>query len=333
MIDDGRADSPRVRRIAAGHGPVAVDAERASGFRYSQRAYLIQVFRRGAAPSSSTPPPIGVFAALQDAIGDVEWVLHAASQDLACLREVGLDPRRSSTPNSRPGCSAAPASGSARSSRTCSASPRQGALRRRLVDPPAAPVVARLCGARRRASSSTCATARRGARGAGKTEIAARGVRGRARARPGTVRARSRGDAQRGAHGARAPSARRRPRTVDGPRGVRARDRHRPRPPRPRPRARRGACIADPKTQAGPRRGQGVHRPREPHASSTAGGLPSRRAAPSPDLPARAGSRRRAAAAAGLGRPQPRGRRAAQGAPGPPSRPSPRSWRCRSRTC
>ncbi|MDZ4045006.1 MAG: ribonuclease D, partial [Rhodoglobus sp.] len=34
--------------LAAGTGPVAVDVERASGFRYSQRAYLVQVFRRDA---------------------------------------------------------------------------------------------------------------------------------------------------------------------------------------------------------------------------------------------------------------------------------------------
>ncbi|MFM8329696.1 MAG: hypothetical protein ACKN80_05560 [Actinomycetales bacterium] len=32
--------------ILAGHGPIAIDAERASGFRYSNRAYLIQIFRR-----------------------------------------------------------------------------------------------------------------------------------------------------------------------------------------------------------------------------------------------------------------------------------------------
>src|SRR5690349_19876451 len=31
--------------LAAGHGPVAVDAERASGYRYSQRAYLVQLRR------------------------------------------------------------------------------------------------------------------------------------------------------------------------------------------------------------------------------------------------------------------------------------------------
>ncbi|WP_169582502.1 ribonuclease D [Microbacterium thalassium] len=79
-------------RLARGHGPVAVDVERASGFRYSQRAYLIQVFRRDAGVFLFDPPPIGDFAALQDAIGDEEWILHAASQDLPSLRELGLEP-------------------------------------------------------------------------------------------------------------------------------------------------------------------------------------------------------------------------------------------------
>ena len=37
-----------IARLAAGTGPVAVDAERAHGFRYSQRAYLIQLRRAGA---------------------------------------------------------------------------------------------------------------------------------------------------------------------------------------------------------------------------------------------------------------------------------------------
>lgn len=83
-----------VERIAAGHGPVAVDAERASGYRYSQRAYLIQVFRRGAGAFLFDPITIGDFRELQDAIVDEEWLFHAASQDLPCLREVGLVPTR-----------------------------------------------------------------------------------------------------------------------------------------------------------------------------------------------------------------------------------------------
>ncbi|PCN47585.1 ribonuclease D [Curtobacterium sp. 'Ferrero'] len=83
-----------VAAIAAGHGPVAVDAERASGYRYSQRAYLIQVFRRGAGSFLFDPIAIGSFAELQDAIVDEEWLFHAASQDLPCLAEVGLVPTR-----------------------------------------------------------------------------------------------------------------------------------------------------------------------------------------------------------------------------------------------
>ena len=83
-----------VRRLDEGEGPIAVDAERASGFRYSQRAYLIQMYRRGAGTFLFDPPQIPDFTPLQQAIGGDEWVLHAASQDLACLREVGLDPER-----------------------------------------------------------------------------------------------------------------------------------------------------------------------------------------------------------------------------------------------
>ena len=127
-----------VRRLQAGTGPVAVDAERASGYRYSQRAYLIQLARVGsgnilidpipfntdslktsptdAEPTDTEPTTTeptttgaltagaarggdapgndvpGALAALQDAIGGVEWVLHAASQDLPGLREIGLEP-------------------------------------------------------------------------------------------------------------------------------------------------------------------------------------------------------------------------------------------------
>ncbi len=94
VIDSRDAYLDAVTQIAAGTGPLAIDAERASGFRYSQRAYLIQVFRRGAGTFLFDPPAIGSFAELNDAVRDEEWILHAASQDLACLREVGLWPTR-----------------------------------------------------------------------------------------------------------------------------------------------------------------------------------------------------------------------------------------------
>ncbi len=94
VIEDRDEYLRAVAAIAAGHGPVAVDAERASGYRYSQRAYLIQVFRRGAGAFLFDPIAIGDFTELQDAIVDEEWLFHAASQDLPCLQEVGLVPTR-----------------------------------------------------------------------------------------------------------------------------------------------------------------------------------------------------------------------------------------------
>jgi ribonuclease D len=93
VIDTREAYLEAVDKISAGYGPIAVDAERASGFKFSQRAYLIQLYRRGAGSFLFDPPAIGSFSELNDAISREEWILHAASQDLACLREVGLDPR------------------------------------------------------------------------------------------------------------------------------------------------------------------------------------------------------------------------------------------------
>jgi ribonuclease D len=82
------------KAIASGTGPIGIDAERASGFTYSQRAYLIQIYRRGAGTFLFDPPMVGRFDELNEALANEEWILHAASQDLACLREVGLDPER-----------------------------------------------------------------------------------------------------------------------------------------------------------------------------------------------------------------------------------------------
>jgi ribonuclease D len=83
-----------VDRFAAGTGPVAVDAERASGFRYSQRAYLVQLRREGSGTALIDPIPLGDLSSLDAALADAEWVLHAASQDLPCLAELGIRPRK-----------------------------------------------------------------------------------------------------------------------------------------------------------------------------------------------------------------------------------------------
>ncbi|OIH85933.1 ribonuclease D [Arthrobacter sp. UCD-GKA] len=82
------------RAIAAGTGPVAVDAERASGFRYGQRAFLVQLRREGSGSWLIDPVPFENLDPIQEAIGDETWILHAASQDLPCLRELGLEPAR-----------------------------------------------------------------------------------------------------------------------------------------------------------------------------------------------------------------------------------------------
>ncbi|HEX6500832.1 MAG TPA: HRDC domain-containing protein [Micromonosporaceae bacterium] len=82
------------QRFAAGTGPVAVDAERASGYRYTSRAYLVQLRREGAGTALVDPLGIDDFSPLASAIADAEWVLHAASQDLPCLAELNLLPTR-----------------------------------------------------------------------------------------------------------------------------------------------------------------------------------------------------------------------------------------------
>ena len=81
------------QELAGGTGPIAVDAERASGFRYSQRAYLVQLRRAGAGTALIDPIPLrGDVRELVPALTGPEWVLHAASQDLPCLAEIGLAP-------------------------------------------------------------------------------------------------------------------------------------------------------------------------------------------------------------------------------------------------
>ena len=85
--------------LASGHGPFAVDAERASGFRYSNRAYLVQIRREGAGtvlidPVNHGSDPLSTLAPVAEVLATDEWVLHAADQDLPCLAEIGMTPTR-----------------------------------------------------------------------------------------------------------------------------------------------------------------------------------------------------------------------------------------------
>lgn len=94
LITDSAGLEDAAESLAAGSGPVGVDAERASGFRYGAEAYLIQVHRRDAGTFLFDPVGISDFSSLEMAIRNEEWILHAANQDLACLADVGLVPRR-----------------------------------------------------------------------------------------------------------------------------------------------------------------------------------------------------------------------------------------------
>ncbi|WP_111508901.1 HRDC domain-containing protein [Mycobacterium kyogaense] len=83
--------------LASGSGAFAVDAERASGFRYSNRAYLVQIRRAGAGtvlidPVSHGGDSVEVLAPLAQVLAEDQWILHAADQDLPCLAEIGMQP-------------------------------------------------------------------------------------------------------------------------------------------------------------------------------------------------------------------------------------------------
>ncbi|MFF3005792.1 ribonuclease D [Kitasatospora sp. NPDC057940] len=94
VVADEQALAATVAAFAGGTGPVAVDAERASGYRYGQRAYLIQLRRAGAGSALIDPIACPDLSGLGDALADTEWVVHAATQDLPCLAEVGMRPRQ-----------------------------------------------------------------------------------------------------------------------------------------------------------------------------------------------------------------------------------------------
>ncbi|MGW5054487.1 HRDC domain-containing protein [Actinokineospora sp. NPDC004072] len=95
VVADDAALLAAAAAIAAGAGPIAVDTERASGYRYSQRAYLVQVRREGAGTFLVDPVALDDrIDPLITALSGDEWVLHAASQDLPCLAGLGLRPPR-----------------------------------------------------------------------------------------------------------------------------------------------------------------------------------------------------------------------------------------------
>ena len=98
IIETEEAFRSALDQLAQGSGPFAVDAERASGFRYSARAYLIQIKRTDGGLHLIDPIPFGpghqLFSELNNLLITDEVILHASTQDLPCLRELGINPVR-----------------------------------------------------------------------------------------------------------------------------------------------------------------------------------------------------------------------------------------------
>ncbi len=92
VIDTATGLAKAAQQFAAGSGPVAADAERASGFRYGQATYLVQFKRRGAGLILIDTAALTDLSEFGAALGDAEWVFHAASQDLPGMRDLGLQP-------------------------------------------------------------------------------------------------------------------------------------------------------------------------------------------------------------------------------------------------
>lgn len=98
VIDTPEKFESALVELESGTGPFAVDAERASGYKYSARAYLIQIKRTNGGLHLIDPIAFGpgheLFVRLNDLLNTDEVILHASTQDLPCLREVGINPTR-----------------------------------------------------------------------------------------------------------------------------------------------------------------------------------------------------------------------------------------------
>jgi ribonuclease D len=96
IIDTEQSFREAIEQLGKGSGPFAVDAERASGFRYSARAYLIQIKRSDGGLHLIDPIAFGpghqLFSELNALLNSDEVILHASTQDLPCLRELGINP-------------------------------------------------------------------------------------------------------------------------------------------------------------------------------------------------------------------------------------------------
>ncbi|RBP99528.1 HRDC domain-containing protein [Bifidobacterium xylocopae] len=97
VIDDLENYKRMCRAYAQADGPLAADAERASGFRYGQEDYLVQFKRQGAGIALVDPVALakagGSWRDFDDAVGQAPWIIHDSRQDLPGFVELGMTPR------------------------------------------------------------------------------------------------------------------------------------------------------------------------------------------------------------------------------------------------
>ncbi len=95
LVDNDSSLKAFLEALKVNTAPIAIDAERASGFRYGQKAYLIQIGIIKQAIYLLDPTINFDSSTLSETIEQINqtpWLIHAASQDLVCLAEFGLRP-------------------------------------------------------------------------------------------------------------------------------------------------------------------------------------------------------------------------------------------------
>lgn len=102
LIDHPRGGAPEVldtqealeragEALRTGHTPIALDVERAQGFRYGADPYLVQIRREDVGTFLVDTHALPDLSVLAEGMDDV-WLLHDAEQDLPNLAQVGLAP-------------------------------------------------------------------------------------------------------------------------------------------------------------------------------------------------------------------------------------------------
>ncbi|MDN6530283.1 MAG: ribonuclease D, partial [Brevibacterium sp.] len=80
VVDTPAEFSSACGELAHGSGPIAIDAERASGIRYGPRAFLVQLRRANAGTYLLDSEVLADLSPLNDAFAGAEWVIHSVPQ-------------------------------------------------------------------------------------------------------------------------------------------------------------------------------------------------------------------------------------------------------------